>query len=282
MRSWKGQRGFTLVELLITTALLGLVVAGGFRLYFFAHRAFSAGSRRSDLVAEMDYALRYITEEVRLAHSLAIGATRDELSLAHHGQDGELDSYFLYSEEGSIFLETSHGVRTLLDGPALGTRYQLTFGKGLGTGGKQVNDLLSITLESQDSELGHTLHSDVQVLNLRQSGITGEAEGQAIVFTKTFSPEERGAAERLRPRCVYLTIYGPQAPEVRALRAFRDGVLAESPLGRVIVQAYYLISPAVISFLEQHQWVEAPVQRFFQGIAGLVLRSEGVSGPRTI
>ena len=125
----------------------------------------------------MDYALRYITEEVRLAHSLAIGATRDELSLAHHGQDGELDSYFLYSEEGSIFLETSHGVRTLLDGPALGT-LSVDLWERSRYRGKQVNDLLSITLESQDSELRHTLHSDVQVLNLRQNGITGEAEGK--------------------------------------------------------------------------------------------------------
>lgn len=73
MRDLCGSKGFTLLEIMIVLVLLGIVVAGGFQLYFYVDRALMSGSRMSDLQAEMHWAMQKIIDEVRLAHSLRVG-----------------------------------------------------------------------------------------------------------------------------------------------------------------------------------------------------------------
>ena len=41
MKWFREDKGFTILELMTTLVLFGLVVVGGFRLYYFADRAFS-------------------------------------------------------------------------------------------------------------------------------------------------------------------------------------------------------------------------------------------------
>jgi hypothetical protein len=93
------------------------------------------------------------------------------------------------------------------------------------------------------------------------------------MFTKTFTPEEFDAAEKLRPCCVFgRYVYDPQAPELNALRQFRDNTLAVTPWGRFLVKAYYSVSPVLISFVERYAWAKAPVVKIFETAAQLVLR----------
>jgi len=44
-------------------------------------------------------------------------------------------------------------------------------------------------------------------------------------------------------------VYGPDAPELFILRAFRDRVLAQSQAGRAFIRLYYLLSPPIAGWL---------------------------------
>ena len=274
MERLKNSKGFTILELMTILVLLGFVIAGGFRLYFFADLSFMAGCSMADLHAELHWAMQKITDEVRLAHSLRVGESKKEL-LAHLPNGGaELSLFFIYPEKGSIYLETPNGQRQLLDGTSAGTAYKVSFDPVTleQPGGEPLTNLLRITLTSEGLERDFGLESELQVLNLRTEGIQGD-QGEAIMFTKTFTPEEFDAAEKLLPGCVFgCYVYDPQAPELNALRQFRDNTLAVTPWGRFLVKAYYSVSPVLISFVERYAWAKAPVVKIFETAAQLVLR----------
>lgn len=276
MRDLCGSKGFTLLETMIVLVLLGIVVAGGFQLYFYVDRALMSGSRMSDLQAEMHWAMQKIIDEVRLAHSLRVGESKQVLLDSMGNGAADAPVYFIYSKDGSVYLETPDFERRLLDSSTFETDYRVTF-KAVAAGhpDKGEHELVSnlgITLVSEDSEQGFSLESEVQVLNLRTEGIQGD-QGEVIMFTKTFTPEEFDAAEKLRPGCVFgRYVYDPQAPELNALRQFRDNTLAVTPWGRFLVKAYYSVSPVLISFVERYAWAKAPVVKIFETAAQLVLR----------
>jgi prepilin-type N-terminal cleavage/methylation domain-containing protein len=80
--------GFTLVELLLTVALVSLVITGGFRLYYFADRSFVSGTLTADVQTDVQIAIRRITEELSLAHFVEFGRL-PESSL-------DADDHFIY------------------------------------------------------------------------------------------------------------------------------------------------------------------------------------------
>lgn len=62
-------------------------------------------------------------------------------------------------------------------------------------------------------------------------------------------------------RCFIATVaFGPDAPETDALRMFRDRALLPHQVGRALVSFYYLLSPPVARFLEQHPSLLPPVR----------------------
>ncbi|MEO0334963.1 MAG: CFI-box-CTERM domain-containing protein [Pseudomonadota bacterium] len=65
-----------------------------------------------------------------------------------------------------------------------------------------------------------------------------------------------------RPMCFVATaaFEAPLAPEVTALRRFRDEQLKTRPFGRRLVAFYYRKSPAIASFLNQNPQCKAPVR----------------------
>ena len=64
------------------------------------------------------------------------------------------------------------------------------------------------------------------------------------------------------PRCFIATAaYGtPMEKEVLALRQFRDDYLLTSPPGRILVGAYYTISPPIAKSIEDSPWAKAIVR----------------------
>ena len=65
--------------------------------------------------------------------------------------------------------------------------------------------------------------------------------------------------------------YSPGAPQLYALRQFRDNYLATNPLGRLVIKTYYTLSDAALALLEVAPWAEVPVSAAFKGVAELIL-----------
>ena len=74
-------------------------------MYYFSDRLML--ERSADLQAEMHQAMHRITEEVRLAHSLKIAASKEQLDaeLAEQSEEQDTQGFIIYGEDGSVFIE---------------------------------------------------------------------------------------------------------------------------------------------------------------------------------
>lgn len=272
MKALRETKGFTLIELMITLALIGLVIAGGFSIYFFANRSFISGSLLADVQADMQIAMQRITEEVRLAHSMEIIAKTDVPS------NPEEDDHYIFTENGSIFLRAgSSDTGTVHNRVILANRdgsdgYDLGF-KPVMNGSNKIDNMIEVTLSSLNPKVDYELNTELQILNLRLSGISGVDESNAIYFTKTFTEAEYEEAEKINPGCFWRwRIFGDGAPELDQLRKFRDGVLAKNPLGRFVIRTYYAATPGISTFLERQPVARSVARTFFRGLGEFIIK----------
>ena len=271
MRVFGDSKGFTLVELLVTLGLLGIVIAGGFSVYYFADRAFMRTSLTADVQADMQLAMLRITEEVRLAHSLEIKEYDPALSFPVE-KDPD-DVHYLYSAGGTIFLTTKQGSRVILQGDPE-TGFEIVFGRVENEATKEeIETMLGITLSSLHPDVDYELESELQVLNLRlQEGIEGEDSGELIRFTKSFSEEELDAIDPVARGCLYRRyVYSGNAPQLVQLRSFRDNYLAKNPLGRFAIRFYYSAAPILTSFLDERPLARDVTSALLRSLAEAVI-----------
>lgn len=115
MRHLRDERGFTLAELMITTAVIGLIMAGIFVLQAGGEQAYLFGSNRVETQQNARVALDVITRELRSATSITslAGATniafvwKDEADVTHTIQ---------YALAGTTLNRTFDGATTPLIG----------------------------------------------------------------------------------------------------------------------------------------------------------------------
>ncbi|MBC7457107.1 MAG: hypothetical protein H7235_02430 [Bdellovibrionaceae bacterium] len=69
-------------------------------------------------------------------------------------------------------------------------------------------------------------------------------------------------AGTVKTRCFIATaaFESPAAPEVLALREFRDMNLRETQWGRQIIYYYYKYSPRVACYIDEHEYLKAPIR----------------------
>lgn len=115
------------------------------------------------------------------------------------------------------------------------------------------------------SEIVATTYCEQQIVFDRQYGPARSKDVQRKATSgrkehKHFENEGK-AKQAFDRRCfIASAIYGANASETVHLRQWRDTVLMPTPLGRLLVQAYYTISPPLVPLLLQHNRLRAIVQ----------------------
>ena len=265
MGNIRNEGGFTLIELLVTLALVGLVITGGFSLYFFADRSFVSGTITADIQSDVQLAMKRITEELRLAHRLEFV---DQIPAA---DSLEQDEHYLFVQDGVVVLRTQNRNQILTSGNIELADYALEFDRSRDNDGEILEDAVWIKLSSKNPQVPYFLESDVQVLNLRLSGIEGTGPSQAVFFTKSLSEVEREEAQLVRRRCfLRRVVFNPNDPEILVLQDFRDNQLKTNPMGKLVVDFYYAISPSIANFLEVQPLARLATKSVFKGIATVI------------
>jgi cold shock CspA family protein len=84
---------------------------------------------------------------------------------------------------------------------------------------------------------------------------------------RSFCPYCGAVHRKFTPCFIATAVYGDTlAPEVQALRLFRDQVLMPHMLGRAFVKTYYTISPPIARFLKTRPALATPVRRLLDGV----------------
>ena len=73
-----------------------------------------------------------------------------------------------------------------------------------------------------------------------------------------------------KPWCfIASAVFGPDANETQALRRFRDEILRTTIVGRVVIRAYYKLSPGLSEWLMNKKKCAAVVREFLRPIVFL-------------
>ncbi|MEI6125600.1 MAG: rhodanese-like domain-containing protein [Pseudomonadota bacterium] len=93
-----------------------------------------------------------------------------------------------------------------------------------------------------------------------------------------FNPEQRDtnhdgrgdACGEDNASCAAVAIYGEGSEEIRALRDFRDAVLAQSPQGQQLIHLYYSISPVLAEYVRGNKGARAMLETVLDALLPLV------------
>ena len=191
-------KGLSLIELLIASAILLLVLAVGYTFLNFGQTSFVRGEERADLQQNARMALDFISDQVRIAEIVVIlPAGHDYSDLEGYGIDvdyegeEEIYTYQIYVENGSIFYsKLAQGVEevTLLENISENIDFDLNFAVNNNSG-----NILDIYLSSTEKASGtlFDLETEILILNLSSGDIIDLSAGNgAIVLYQIPAPPD--------------------------------------------------------------------------------------------
>jgi hypothetical protein len=65
-------------------------------------------------------------------------------------------------------------------------------------------------------------------------------------------------------------VYGEDSEESEQLRAFRDEVLSQSPVGQVLIKLYYQWSPTIVKAMDEDEAYKEEVKEMIDGVLELI------------
>ncbi|GAB6182082.1 hypothetical protein JCM14036_34010 [Desulfotomaculum defluvii] len=160
----KEERGLTLVELLITLAILSIVLAVGYLFNFYVNKSYTVSSNQS----EVQFCVRMASESIE---NMVRGASEIMISQDVTSAEGK---EVIYIEEGTM-MHYQDGLppKDILDGYSQDVNLSITFNK-------IENGILGYTISGKINE-EHPYVMTKEVRTLKISEIVGNS-GNSIVF----------------------------------------------------------------------------------------------------
>jgi prepilin-type N-terminal cleavage/methylation domain-containing protein len=159
LKSLRDQRGFTLAELLVVTAIIGMVMAGIFTLQLQGQQVYLYGSNRVETQQNARVALDLMTRDLRSAQSVTTIASAQDITFVD-----ENGNSVRYKLSGSTLnrTDTANGTIALLGGvQSLTFTYYSAYDGSTNTGTTTANAALvtSIKVQVQTRSEDQTLHN---------------------------------------------------------------------------------------------------------------------------
>lgn len=156
---YKYKHGFTLVELLVTLAILSIVLSAAFSMGSFGNKAFKKGESKSEVQSNLRLAADYITKQLRYASNVSL--TNDDETTSKI----ETNEY-IYIDSSGMLKHYANGVTNDIVKISNGdVAKPLTFSTDAGT------NVVNFTLDGSSGKEAYSLSSSVYLLN-QNSGIS--------------------------------------------------------------------------------------------------------------
>ena len=104
----RNDSGFTLVELMVALSLLGLIISGGFAIYYFAHKSFVDSTVVAEIQGDMQLAMMQITNSLRTAYKASFLDTKTS-PLPSLDELGDEEIILWYMRAGQPCIKTCPG-----------------------------------------------------------------------------------------------------------------------------------------------------------------------------
>ncbi len=152
-------QGFTLMELLVVLAVLGLLLAGVFGFFLFGARVYHEGTDQAQAQHQLRYAAEYITREVRFANNFRMFPQAPEEAL------GDFNYIFLGGESDHALIHlNSQGSRVIADACLEALSFTIIQPGGSG-GGSTFKYKLVLEMSAAEGDRLYTMQSAILLPN---------------------------------------------------------------------------------------------------------------------
>ncbi len=166
----RDQRGFTLVEVIIVSAILLLVIAGVYSFFTFGQRVFRSGSGQADLHASVRLAAEKISRELRFA---------GEVELLEENWDPASAST---DEHSYIYYDSNNLCLMLLDSTGARAISSPIISNVIFSADPEEGKILLFTIQGEEGSAVFALDSSVRPMNL-SNNIAGAGNAPALRFS---------------------------------------------------------------------------------------------------
>lgn len=168
VNKFKRNKGITLIELLITLAILSIVIMITFSMHTFGNNTFNTGSKQSEVQSNLRLASNYITKVLRYSSNVEILATMPVTP--------DTSKEYIYCDSGSLKHYSVGNIKTITSSAdSLTTNIEFQ---------EQDPQTVYFKLDSTLKGESYSIDSTVVSLNIASKSIIGTGTGPVISFTK--------------------------------------------------------------------------------------------------
>jgi prepilin-type N-terminal cleavage/methylation domain-containing protein len=179
----KHNRGFTLIEIIIAFAILGIVTAMFFSFFVFGNNTYKLGTEQYDVQSDIRTSSDYIVESVRFSTSVSLIPMTTPLTK-------DADFNYLYVQDGNIYSYVWNG--SSHDFKKIGSGITSASFTGAVENNKTV---LSVLLQGNKGEQDYTITTETELPNLSLKGQTLDSSGQVIKYSSSMDYAYDGPTE---------------------------------------------------------------------------------------
>lgn len=189
MRRWASQKGITLLELVVSLAILGIVLAVGYSFFGFGADSHSRGEQKAIAHQNVRLVVHYIDRQLRYATLVEVLEDADGIPEPEDIDADSRENYLFIDEQHRIIHRDHEGDRTL-PSPALaeGTAFSLEFeSRGVEKAEGKV-----LYYRVGDAATGYSIESQVHPENLGVSTIETPSGGNTGIAIRYRQPSLMG------------------------------------------------------------------------------------------
>lgn len=175
------RKGFSLIELIITIAILSIVISSVFSLFSFGNNIFRKGSSQYNVQADLRLASDFVTNQLRYAADIELKKPSDvdiDALLANPGSIPVYKTFLFVKDDSLVSINTFNTVyKHMGESPAI-QFYNETIDK----------KNIKYTISAYDSSQQYTLEGEIFALNIELGSVTaisGEPNSSIVCYTST-------------------------------------------------------------------------------------------------
>jgi prepilin-type N-terminal cleavage/methylation domain-containing protein len=171
----RAKQGFTLIELIISLAILSIVMTSIISFFLYNNRVFAKGVDQFNVQSNIRLASDYITNQIRYATKIEILDTMDAAMISD--PLNEIDAYasYIYYENGKIIRLSKYNSNSFF----VGVGGQIEFSSSA------PGEILHFNVTGVDTDQTYFIDSEVKPLNLDVEGTTINDHTGPVIFYRT-------------------------------------------------------------------------------------------------